>query len=194
MIGPFEEMTSGRYPHGHRRARAAFRTPARADCPQVAATDMQGRRQAARSLRGAPDSGTLSAPFELASPRAASDSRRRRRARSFPFASSTISKSPGRFVAEERLEADRVDEIGMGAGLRQDELLNDAEALTPLGDLDVEPRRGVVDLRRHALGPGREGQPESLGVGDVLWVAHPVVEDVPDDGHSNGPAERQDFA
>ena len=74
----------------------------------------------------------------------------------------------------------------MGAGLRHDELLNDAEALTPLCDLDVEPRRGVVDLRRHALGPGREGQPESLGVGDVLWVAHPVVEDVPTTGTPMG--------
>ena len=72
----------------------------------------------------------------------------------------------------------------MGAGLRQDEMLNDAAALTPLNDLDGEPRRGVVNLWRYVLRPGREGELESLRFRDVLGVAHPVVEDVPDDRHS----------
>ena len=125
--------------------------------------------RAAAAAPARPSAGRRRASTRRRPPRrAASCSRRRSSARSFALASSITSKSEARRgLGEEVLEADRVDHVGVGAQLGEDERALDPPAdLALLALLDRGLRRRVVDLRRDALAarsPARARAPRGRG-------------------------------
>lgn len=87
-----------------------------------------------------------------------------------------------RRVPEEVFEADRVDEVRVGAQLRQ----NDPAPLAALALFDVQPGRRVVDLRDDPGRPCVERLGQSLVVREAGRVEAAMMEDVPH--HGNGAA------
>ena len=170
------------------RARRAMKK-ARDRCIMVAAYgDVHARRQVYEIAQAG---GRITRPPALASPRSASWSRSRRSARSFALASSMTSKSrSARRVAQEPLEADRVDQVGVRSQLRQHEAALDAAAGADAALLDVEPRGGVVDLRPRVR-PRRSARGERLAVGDAGRVVAAVMQGVPDDAQPGPLGERE---
>ena len=123
-------------------------------------------------------------------PLASSWSRSLRSARSFALASSITSNQPpaGR-VAQKPLEADRIDEIGVRAELRQHETPLNSPPTPNAALFHVQSRRGVMDLRDHVVWPCIERSRKRRVVREPGRVVAPVMEYVPHDAQSRAVRE-----